>query len=82
MRNALLMLAAGLLSVRFLPALPPLWSLFVLTLIGLMCLPWRTYLLSFFLFGLWLEQSWLFIAQGDAVPRQSQRFLASTRFRI
>jgi len=52
MRNALLMLAAGLLSVRFLPALPPLWLLFVLALIGLMCLPWRSYLVSFFLFGL------------------------------
>jgi len=52
MRNALLMLAAGLLSVRFLPALPPLWSLWLLALIGLMCLPWRSYLVSFFLFGL------------------------------
>ncbi|KXU37260.1 competence protein ComEC [Ventosimonas gracilis] len=54
MRNALLMLAAGLLSVRFLPALPPLGLLLALALIGLMCLPWRTYLLSFFLFGLCL----------------------------
>jgi len=52
MRNALLMLAAGLLSVRFLPVLPPLWLLLALALIGLMCLPWRTYRVSFFLFGL------------------------------
>jgi len=51
MRYALLMLAAGLLSLRFLPALPPLWLLLLLAVLALMCLPWRTYLMSFFLFG-------------------------------
>jgi len=51
MRSALLMLAAGLLGLRFLPALPPAWLLMLLALTGLMCLPWRTYRLSFFLSG-------------------------------
>jgi len=51
MRNTLLMLAFGLLSLRFLPVLPPFWLLLILALIGLMCMPWRSYWVSFFLFG-------------------------------
>jgi len=51
MRGALLALSGGLLSLRWLPALPPFWLLLLLAVLALMCLPWRTYLLSFFLLG-------------------------------
>lgn len=45
-------LALGLLALRFLPALPPTWALLALLLLALMLLPFRTYPLAFFLFGL------------------------------
>ncbi|MCY1487593.1 ComE operon protein 3 [compost metagenome] len=51
MRTGMLALAAGLLALRFLPALPPTWLLLVLPLLGLMALPYRSYPLAFFLFG-------------------------------
>lgn len=51
MRTGLLALAAGLLLLRFLPALPPTWLLLLLPLLGLMLLPFRSYPLAFFLFG-------------------------------
>ncbi|UVE19228.1 DNA internalization-related competence protein ComEC/Rec2 [Pseudomonas sp. LS44] len=51
MRTGMLALAAGLLTLRFLPELPPAWLLGVLPLLGLMLLPFRSYPLAFFLFG-------------------------------
>jgi competence protein ComEC len=44
-------LALGLLALRFLPVLPPVWSWLLLPVVGLMLLPFRTYPLAFFLFG-------------------------------
>jgi competence protein ComEC len=44
-------LALGLLALRFLPVLPPVWLWLVLPVTGLMALPFRTYPLAFFLFG-------------------------------
>jgi competence protein ComEC len=45
-------LALGLLALRFLPALPPVWLWLVLPVLGLMLLPFRTYPAALFLFGL------------------------------
>jgi competence protein ComEC len=45
-------LALGLLCLRFLPALPPVWLLLVMPVVALMLLPFRTYPLAFFLFGM------------------------------
>jgi competence protein ComEC len=45
-------LALGLLALRFLPVLPPVWLWLVLPVTGLMALPFRTYPLAFFLFGI------------------------------
>ncbi|SEM70694.1 competence protein ComEC [Pseudomonas sp. ok272] len=52
MRTGMLALALGLLTLRFLPVLPPVGLLLVLPLLALMFLPWRTYPLAFFVFGL------------------------------
>src|SRR5450830_390966 len=52
MRTGMFALALGLLALRFLPALPPTWVLLALLLVALMLLPFRTYPLAFFLFGL------------------------------
>ncbi|CAD5108810.1 DNA internalization-related competence protein ComEC/Rec2 [Zestomonas carbonaria] len=51
MRTGMIALAAGLLALRFLPALPPGWLLPLLAVVGLMLLPFRSYPLAFFLFG-------------------------------
>ncbi|WP_191485090.1 DNA internalization-related competence protein ComEC/Rec2 [Pseudomonas sp. FEN] len=51
MRTGMLALAAGLVTLRFLPQLPPGWLLVLLPVIGLMLLPFRTYPLALFLFG-------------------------------
>ena len=51
MRTGILALVAGLLVLRFLPALPPLWLLAVLPVAGLMLLPFRSYPIALFLFG-------------------------------
>lgn len=51
MRTGMMALALGLMALRFLPALPPVWFLWVLPVAGLMVLPFRTYPLAFFLFG-------------------------------
>lgn len=45
-------LALGLLALRFLPALPSAGMLLALAVVALMLLPFRTYPLGFFLFGL------------------------------
>lgn len=52
MRTGMMALALGLLALRFLPVLPPVWLWLVLPVMGLMLLPFRTYPLAFFLFGL------------------------------
>lgn len=51
MRTALLALALGLLSLRFLPALPPGWLLLLMPVVALMLLPWRTYPVALWLLG-------------------------------
>ncbi|WP_392890760.1 DNA internalization-related competence protein ComEC/Rec2 [Pseudomonas migulae] len=51
MRTGMMALALGLLALRFLPALPPVWLWLLLPATGLMLLPFRTYPLAFFLFG-------------------------------
>ena len=51
MRTGIFALVAGLLVLRFLPALPPLWLLAVLAVVGLMLLPFRSYPIALFLFG-------------------------------
>ncbi|MHC8358098.1 DNA internalization-related competence protein ComEC/Rec2 [Pseudomonas sp. LB3P81] len=51
MRTGMMALALGLLALRFLPVLPPVWLWMLLPLVGLMLLPFRTYPLAFFLFG-------------------------------
>lgn len=51
MRMGMLALVAGLLAVRFLPALPPFWLLGGLAFAGVLLLPWRSYPLALFLLG-------------------------------
>ncbi|WP_460121895.1 DNA internalization-related competence protein ComEC/Rec2 [Pseudomonas sp. S2_C03] len=51
MRTGMMALALGLLTLRFLPVLPPAGLWLVLPVAGLMWLPFRTYPLAFFLFG-------------------------------
>ena len=51
MRTAMFALLAGLLLLRFLPALPPLWLLVLFLIAGLLLLPFRSYPIALFLFG-------------------------------
>ncbi len=51
MRTGMFALALGLLALRFLPALPPVWLLLCMPVLALMLLPFRTYPVAFFLFG-------------------------------
>lgn len=52
MRTGMLALGAGLLVLRFLPALPePVWLL-SMAAVGLLLLPFRTYPLGLFMLGL------------------------------
>jgi len=51
MRSGILALVAGLLTLRFLPALPPFWLLALLPIMGLMLLPFRSYPIALFMFG-------------------------------
>lgn len=70
MRTAMLALAAGLLLLRFLPQLPPMWSLPVMLVVGLAMLPTRCRMLAFFFFGLaWacLSAQW---ALDDRLPKE------------
>ncbi|WP_426136701.1 DNA internalization-related competence protein ComEC/Rec2 [Pseudomonas sp. PWP3-1b2] len=52
MRTGLFALSIGLLSLRFLPALPSTGWLLAMPVMALMLLPFRTYPLGFFLLGL------------------------------
>jgi competence protein ComEC len=56
-------LIAGLLVLRWLPALPPFWLLCLLPIIGLMLLPFRSYPLALFLFGF----SWACLSAHSAL---------------
>ncbi|PHN20255.1 DNA internalization-related competence protein ComEC/Rec2 [Pseudomonas sp. ICMP 460] len=51
MRTGMFALGLGLLSLRFLPALPPTGWLLALLVLALMLLPFRTYPVAFFLLG-------------------------------
>ncbi|MBF7731333.1 DNA internalization-related competence protein ComEC/Rec2 [Pseudomonas sp. N040] len=66
MRTGLLALAAGLLSLRFLPDLPPTWLLLCLPVLGLMLLPYRSYPLALFLFGF----SWACLSAQSALDER------------
>ncbi|MBK5513324.1 DNA internalization-related competence protein ComEC/Rec2 [Pseudomonas sp. TH15] len=70
MRTGMVALALGLLALRFLPVLPPVWLWLLLPVAGLMLLPFRTYPLAFFLFGF----SW---ACGQAQSALDDRLRAS-----
>jgi len=52
MKIGMFALGLGLLSLRLLPALPPTGWLLAIWVIALMLLPFRTYPVAFFLFGL------------------------------
>ncbi|BCX66733.1 DNA internalization-related competence protein ComEC/Rec2 [Pseudomonas izuensis] len=52
MRTGMVALALGLLALRFLPALPSVGWWLLMPVAGLMLLPFRTYPVAFFLFGL------------------------------
>lgn len=70
MRTGILALVVGLLVLRFLPVLPPFWLLAVLPVTGLMLLPFRSYPVALFLFGLtWacVSAQW---ALDDRLERQ------------
>ncbi|ROL85892.1 DNA internalization-related competence protein ComEC/Rec2 [Pseudomonas chlororaphis] len=73
MRTGMLALAAGLLSLRFLPALPAIGWLAVLPVVALMLLPFRTYPLALFLLGL----AWACISAQSALD---DRLAGQTRW--
>jgi competence protein ComEC len=52
MRAGMLALALGLLLLRCLPSLPPLWCVWLMVLLGVVLLATRGYLLGFLLIGL------------------------------
>lgn len=51
MRTAIVALVVGLLTLRFLPVLPPMGLLVLLPVVALMLLPFRSYPLALFLLG-------------------------------
>ncbi|WP_234306268.1 DNA internalization-related competence protein ComEC/Rec2 [Pseudomonas poae] len=51
MKTGMFALALGLLALRFLPALPATGWLLAMSVLALMLLPFRTFALAFFLFG-------------------------------
>ncbi|WP_455825376.1 DNA internalization-related competence protein ComEC/Rec2 [Pseudomonas graminis] len=63
MKTGMFALGLGLLSLRFLPALPPGGWLLAMLVVTLMLLPFRTYPLGFFLLGL----SWACISAQSAL---------------
>ena len=69
MRTGMMALAVGLLAPVFLPALPPVGLLWVLPVVALMLLPFRSYPLALLLFGFtWtcVGAQW---ALSDRLPR-------------
>jgi competence protein ComEC len=68
-------LALGLLALRFLPVLPPVWLLLLMPVVALMLLPYRTYPLAMFLFGL----TWACVSAQSALDdRLDQRLDGQT----
>ncbi|WP_246355482.1 DNA internalization-related competence protein ComEC/Rec2 [Pseudomonas reactans] len=63
MRTGMFAFALGLLALRFLPGLPTTGWLIALLVLALMLLPFRTYPLAFFLFGL----SWACMSAHSAL---------------
>jgi competence protein ComEC len=61
-------LALGLLTLRFLPALPPVGLWLLMPVVGLMVLPFRTYPVAFFLFGLSWASAQAQWALDDRLP--------------
>ncbi|MPR05236.1 DNA internalization-related competence protein ComEC/Rec2 [Pseudomonas sp. MAFF 212408] len=77
MRTGMFALGLGLLSLRFLPALPPTGWLLALLVLALMLLPFRTYPVAFFLLGL----SWACLsAQGALDDRLTLALDGQTRW--
>ncbi|MDN4545881.1 DNA internalization-related competence protein ComEC/Rec2 [Pseudomonas sp. C32] len=77
MRIGMMALALGLLALRFLPAIPPVWLLWLMPVAGLMLLPFRTFPVAFFLFGF----SWACVqAQWALDDRLSPRLDGETRW--
>ena len=68
MKTGMFALGLGLLSLRFLPALPPVGWLFAMLVVALMLLPFRTYPVAFFLVGL----SWACISAQSALDDRLQ----------
>ena len=52
MHTGMLALASGLIALRFLPELPPVWSVYLLLVAGLGLLIWRRYPAGLFLLGI------------------------------
>lgn len=77
MRSAMLALAAGLLALGFLPALPPGWLLLSMAILALMLLPFRTHPVAFFLVGF----CWACVSAQSALDdRLAPRLDAQTRW--
>src|SRR6218665_1971181 len=68
MRTGMLALAAGLASLAWLPALPPMWLVLLLLPLGLMLLPYRSHPVAFFLFGFVWAVSSAHWALADRLP--------------
>lgn len=66
MKIGMFALALGLLALRWLPALPSTGWLVMLLVVALMLLPFRTYPLAFFLFGL----SWACLSAQSALDNR------------
>ncbi|MPQ82939.1 DNA internalization-related competence protein ComEC/Rec2 [Pseudomonas sp. MAFF 730085] len=77
MRTGMFALGLGLLSLRFLPALPPAGWLLALLVLALMLLPFRTYPVAFFLLGLSLAS---LSAQGALDDRLTLALDGQTRW--
>ena len=76
MRTGMLALAMGLLTLRWLPALPPAWCLLAILLVGVLLLPWRSYPLGFFLLGfVWACTSAQWALDGRLAPALDNRTL-------
>jgi len=68
-------LALGMLAMRFLPVLPPVWLMLMMPVVALMLLPFRSYPLALFLFGL----TWACVSAKSALDdRLPERFDGKT----
>ncbi|MEX5611345.1 DUF4131 domain-containing protein, partial [Pseudomonas protegens] len=77
MSSAMLALAAGLLALGFMPALPPGWLLLCMAILALMLLPFRTHPVAFFLFGF----TWACVSAQSALDdRLAPRLESQTRW--